>query len=87
VARPAQAVALLFSLLAFLLERAFLNSGWHDQAGNGIVAIDPLIGGAVTLATAATDAAYVMFTSAVAARGCVPAKTWSGGGTRRRRTP
>ena len=39
--------------------------------------IDPLIATAVVLATAATDAVYVMFTSAVIARRRVPAATWS----------
>ena len=40
-------------------------------------AIDPLTAGAVMLATAATDAVYVMFTSAVVARRRVPAASWS----------
>jgi hypothetical protein len=39
--------------------------------------IDPLIAGGVVLATAATDAIYVLFTSAVVARRRVPAATWS----------
>ena len=39
--------------------------------------IDPLTAGAVLLAIAATDAVYVMFTSAVVARKRVPAATWS----------
>ena len=39
--------------------------------------IDPLTAGAVVLATAATDAVYVMFTSAVVARRRVPAASWS----------
>jgi hypothetical protein len=42
-----------------------------------IPTINPLIAGGVVLATAATDAVYVMFTSAVAARRRVPAATWS----------
>ena len=42
-----------------------------------MAAIDPLTAGAVFLATAATDAGYVMFTSAVVARKRVPAATWS----------
>src|SRR6186997_3613520 len=42
-----------------------------------MAAIDPLTAGAVLLATAATDAVYVMFTSAVVARRRVPAATWS----------
>ena len=40
-------------------------------------AINPLTAAAVVLATAATDAVYVMFTSAVVARKRVPAATWS----------
>lgn len=39
--------------------------------------INPLVGGGVLLATAATDAVYVMFTSAVAAKRRLPAATWS----------
>ena len=42
-----------------------------------MAALDPLTAGAVLLATAATDAVYVMFTSAVVARKRVPAATWS----------
>ena len=40
-------------------------------------AIDPLTAGAVVLATAATDAVYVMFTASVVARRRVPAANWS----------
>ena len=40
-------------------------------------AIHPLTALAVVLATAATDAVYVMFTSAVVARRRAPAATWS----------
>jgi hypothetical protein len=40
-------------------------------------AIDPLIAAGVVLATAATDAVYVMFTSAVVAKRRVPAASWS----------
>ena len=40
-------------------------------------AIDPLTAAGVVLATAATDAIYVLFTSAVVARRRVPAATWS----------
>jgi uncharacterized membrane protein YhaH (DUF805 family) len=40
--------------------------------------IHPLVAAGVVLATAATDAVYVMFTSAVVARRRVPAATWSG---------
>jgi hypothetical protein len=39
--------------------------------------IDPLIATGVVLATAATDAVYVMFTSAVVARHRLSAATWS----------
>ena len=39
--------------------------------------IHPLTAIAVVFATAATDAVYVMFTSAVVARKRVPAATWS----------
>jgi hypothetical protein len=39
--------------------------------------IHPLTALAVVLATAATDAVYVMFTSSVVARKRVPAATWS----------
>jgi len=41
------------------------------------VSIDPLLAAGVALATATTDAVYVMFTSAVVARRRVPAATWS----------
>jgi uncharacterized membrane protein YhaH (DUF805 family) len=40
-------------------------------------AIHPLTAIAVVLATAATDAVYVLFTSAVVARKRVPAASWS----------
>lgn len=42
-----------------------------------IMGVDPLIAGGVLLATAATDAVYVMFTSSVVARKRVAAATWS----------
>ena len=42
-----------------------------------LLTIDPLTAGGVVLATAATDAVYVMFSSAVAARKRLPAATWS----------
>jgi uncharacterized membrane protein YhaH (DUF805 family) len=42
-----------------------------------ISAINPVTAGAVILATAATDAVYVMFTSAVVAKKRLPAATWS----------
>ena len=41
------------------------------------VQIDPWVAAGVVLATATTDAVYVMFTSAVIARRRVPAATWS----------
>jgi hypothetical protein len=42
-----------------------------------LLAIDPLTALGVLIATAATDAVYVMFSSAIAARRRVPAATWS----------
>ena len=42
-----------------------------------MLGIDPLLALGVLLATAATDAVYVMFTSAVVARRRLPAATWS----------
>jgi len=42
-----------------------------------MLGIDPLLAAGVVLATAATDAVYVMFTSAVVARRRMPAATWS----------
>ncbi|MBV8524770.1 MAG: hypothetical protein JOY71_22075 [Acetobacteraceae bacterium] len=42
-----------------------------------IAPIHPVTAAAVVLATAVTDAVYVMFTAAVAARRRVPAATWS----------
>jgi predicted small integral membrane protein len=41
------------------------------------LAIDPLTALGVVVATAATDAVYVMFSSAVAQQKRVPAATWS----------
>jgi len=38
---------------------------------------DALVAAGVVVATAATDAVYVMFTAAVSARRRVPAATWS----------
>lgn len=40
-------------------------------------AVDPLIATGVVIATAVTDAAYVFFNAAVAARRRVPAANWS----------
>jgi hypothetical protein len=42
-----------------------------------LLSIDPLTALGVMAATAATDAVYVMFSSAVAARKRIPAATWS----------
>ena len=42
-----------------------------------MTAVDPLTAAAVVLATAATDAVYVMFTASVVARRRVPAANWS----------
>ena len=39
--------------------------------------IDPLVAVGVVVATALTDACYVMFTSAVAAKRRLPAASWS----------
>jgi uncharacterized membrane protein YhaH (DUF805 family) len=39
--------------------------------------IDPLIAAAVVIATAGTDAVYVLFTNAVVRRRRMPAATWS----------
>jgi hypothetical protein len=47
------------------------------RKGNQMMMIDPLTATAVLVATAATDAVYVMFTSAVVARRRVPAASWS----------
>jgi hypothetical protein len=52
---------------------------WHDISREDpmLFGIDPLLALGVVIATAATDAVYVMFTSAVVARRRVPAATWS----------
>src|ERR1700739_2293451 len=42
-----------------------------------MTSIDPFTATAVVIATAATDAVYVMFTAAVVARRRVPAASWS----------
>jgi hypothetical protein len=47
------------------------------EDGMMLSTIDPLIAAGVVLATAATDAVYVMFTSAVVARHRLSAATWS----------
>lgn len=43
-----------------------------------LLPFDPFIAAGVVAATAATDAIYVQFTAAVAARRRVPAASWSG---------
>ncbi len=42
-----------------------------------MVQIDPVLALGVTVSTAATDAIYVMFSAAVAARKRLPAASWS----------
>src|SRR4030088_598494 len=69
------AVAPLHKRFAFVAGNDGLGSS--PTEGVAMAAIDPLTAGAVLLATAATDAVYVMFTSAVVARKRVPAATWS----------
>jgi hypothetical protein len=59
------------------LYRAILLFLCLTMEGAAMAAIDPLTAAGVLLATAATDAVYVMFTSAVVARRRVPAATWS----------
>src|ERR1700759_470188 len=46
---------------------------------DAVLAIDPLTAIGVLFATAATDAVYVMFSSAIAERKRVAAATWSSG--------
>src|SRR5580698_4621216 len=48
-----------------------------SNGGSSMISINPLTAVAVVIATAATDAVYVMFTSAVVARKRVPAASWS----------
>jgi hypothetical protein len=54
-----------------------MHSHFLYHQGVAMAAIDPLTAAGVLVATAATDAVYVMFTSAVVARRRVPAATWS----------
>src|SRR6185312_4038025 len=56
---------------------AHVMNGTSATGRRTMSAINPLTAIAVVLATAATDAVYVMFTSAVVARKRVPAATWS----------
>src|SRR5215510_15051110 len=53
------------------------SGGRPRREAHMMFGIDPLLSLGVVLATAATDAVYVMFTSAVVARRRVPAATWS----------
>src|SRR6516165_6647723 len=53
------------------------SSSPSRQGERSMSAIHPLTAVAVILATAATDAVYVMFTSSVVARKRVSAATWS----------
>src|ERR1700739_1020008 len=63
---------------ALLTMRVSARGGLSRDARRALMsAINPLTAAAVVLATAATDAVYVMFTSAVVARKRVPAATWS----------
>src|ERR1700688_2040788 len=58
------------------LYRAILLFFCLTMEGAAMAAIDPLTAAGVLLATAATDAVYVMFTSAVVGRRRVPAASW-----------
>jgi hypothetical protein len=58
-------------------DRTYLPSPIMTRQGMFLATIDPLIAAGVVLATAATDAVYVMFTSAVVARHRISAATWS----------
>jgi hypothetical protein len=49
----------------------------HQEVFMTAFSFDPLTAVGVVAATAATDAVYVMFTSAVAARRKIPAANWS----------
>jgi uncharacterized membrane protein YhaH (DUF805 family) len=57
--------------------RSCYEWNFRDREKQAMSAINPLTAVAVVLATAATDAVYVMFTSAVVARKRLPAATWS----------
>jgi uncharacterized membrane protein YhaH (DUF805 family) len=57
--------------------RAHHFASFEEKWQMSILALDPLIAAGVVLATALTDAAYVMFTSAVITRRRVPAASWS----------
>jgi uncharacterized membrane protein YhaH (DUF805 family) len=48
-----------------------------DRTPMPTIEIDPLIAAAVVVATACTDAVYVLFTNAVVRRRRLPAATWS----------
>ncbi len=63
--------------LVICLARHEHSTDNHFQRAMWPVQIDPWVAAGVVLATATTDAVYVMFTSAVVARRRVPAATWS----------
>jgi hypothetical protein len=66
------------AIMSTVTRRVQNRSGSEIQMeGSQMVSIDPLTATAVVVATAATDAVYVMFTSAVVARRRVPAASWS----------
>jgi hypothetical protein len=69
--------AFCFDALFFTRTGTHFARKRYSMEGVAMAAIDPLTAGGVLLATAATDAVYVMFTSAVVARKRVPAATWS----------
>src|SRR5580698_3078214 len=49
----------------------------HKENRMQLPAIDPFVAAGVVVATALTDACYVMFTASVAARRRLPAASWS----------
>ncbi len=61
----------------WLAARATFSTRHHHHLAMWPVQIDPWVAAGVVLATATTDAVYVMFTSAVVAGKRVPAATWS----------
>jgi hypothetical protein len=61
----------------FYRSRSDRDAPQKPDGENPMMSIHPLTAIAVVIATAATDAVYVMFTSAVVARKRVPAASWS----------
>ena len=57
--------------------RASVTPSSTRTAPNATFEIDPLTAAAVVVATACTDAVYVLFTNAVVRRRRMPAATWS----------